>query len=85
LINSGCTNHATYEKTLFKELKPTRATKIKVGASRYILAKEKETIAFTTNSGIKTISDVLCVPEIDENLLSVGQLFEKGFMVFFEN
>jgi hypothetical protein len=42
-------------------------------------------IAITTNSGTKTISDVLYVPGIDQNLLSVGQLIEKGMKVVFEN
>ena len=37
----------------------------------------------TTNSGTKTISDVLYVPDIDQNLLSVGQLVEKGFDLLF--
>ena len=31
------------------------------------------------------ITDVLYVPEIDQNLPSVGQLVEKGFKVHFEN
>lgn len=30
-----------YDRTLFKELKPTKATKIKVGDGRYISAKGK--------------------------------------------
>ena len=38
-----------------------------------------------TISGAKLISDVLYVPEIDQNLLSVGQLLEKGFKLFFEH
>ena len=33
----------------------------------------------------QTISDVLHVPDIDQNLLSIGQLIEKGFKVSFEN
>jgi len=34
---------------------------------------------------LKYISDVLYVPDIDQNLLSVGQLMEKGFKVMFED
>jgi len=34
---------------------------------------------------MKTISEVLYVPDIDQNLLNVGQLLEKGFKVLFEN
>jgi len=35
-------------------------------------AKGKGTIVISTSSGIKTILDVLYVPDIDQNLLSVG-------------
>jgi len=34
---------------------------------------------------MKTISEVLYVLDIDQNLLSVGQLLEKEFKVLFEN
>lgn len=85
VIDSGCTNHMTFDKTLFKELKATAMTKVRIGNGGYIAAKGKGTIAMTTSSGTKTISDVLYVPDIDQNLLSVGQLIEKGFKVSFED
>jgi len=31
LIDSGCTNHMTYDKELFKELKPSKISKFKIG------------------------------------------------------
>ncbi|CAJ2666383.1 unnamed protein product [Trifolium pratense] len=85
LIDSGCTNHMTYDRTLFKDLKPTQISKVRIGNGGYISAKGKGTVVISTSSGIKTISDVLYVPDIDQNLLSVGQLIEKGFKVSFEN
>ena len=51
----------------------------------HIVVKGKGTIVISTNIGTKTISDVLFVPDIDKNLLSVGQLIEKGFKVSFED
>jgi len=85
LIDSGCTNHMTYDKSTFKDLKPIDVLKIKIGNGDYIQAKGKGTISISTSSGAKLISDVLYVPEIDQNLLSVGQLLEKGFKLFFEH
>jgi transposase InsO family protein len=85
LIDSGCTNHMTYDRTLFKDLKPTQVSKVRIGNGGYISAKGKGTVVISTSSGIKTISDVLYVPDIDQNLLSVGQLIERGFKVSFEN
>lgn len=34
--------------------------------------------------GLKYITDVLYVPDIDQNLLSVGQLVETGFKVIWK-
>jgi len=85
LIDSGCTNHMTYDRTLFKDLQSTKIIKVRIENGDYISAKGKGTISITTNSGTKSISDVLYVPEIDQNLLSVGQLIEKGFKVTFED
>ena len=50
----------------------------------YIQAKGKGTISIATTSCAKLISDVLYVPEIDQNLLNVGQLLKKGFKLSFE-
>ncbi|XP_019229463.1 PREDICTED: uncharacterized protein LOC109210495 [Nicotiana attenuata] len=85
LIDSGCTNHMTNDETLFRELDRSATSKVKIGNGDYIAVKGKGTVAFETYSGTKTISDVLYVPEIDQNLLSVGQLLQKGFKVIFEN
>ncbi|KAG6509172.1 hypothetical protein ZIOFF_034563 [Zingiber officinale] len=85
LIDSGCTNHMTNDKELFKDLHPTKITKVRIGNGDYISVKGKGTVAITSCSGTKLISEVLFVPEIHQNLLSVGQLIEKGFKVVFED
>ncbi|KAA8524978.1 hypothetical protein F0562_011384 [Nyssa sinensis] len=85
LIDSGCTNHMTYDKEMFKELESTTITKVRIGNGDHIAIKGKGTIPIESCLGIKTISDVLYVPEIDQNLLSVGQLIEKGFKEIFED
>ena len=85
LIDSGCTNHMTHNKDLFRELSNANSSKVRVGNGTYIAVKGKGTVAITTFSGTKFISDVLYVPEIDQNLLSVAQLIEKGNKVVFED
>nr|KYP45621.1 Retrovirus-related Pol polyprotein from transposon TNT 1-94 [Cajanus cajan] len=85
LIDSGCTNHMTFNKALFRDLRPTNVTKVRIGNGDHISVKGKGTIAITSCTGTKFIHDVFLVPEIDQNLLSVGQLIEKGFKVVFED
>jgi len=60
-------------------------SKVKIGHGGYILVKGIWTIAIVTHEGNKAISDVLYVPNLDQNLLSVGQLLKTSFKVFFED
>jgi len=75
----------TYDNKSFKELKPSQISKVKIGHESQISVKGIGTIVVATHSGTKTITDVLYVSDIDQNLLSVGQLLQKGFEVFFED
>ncbi|KAH1218798.1 putative transposon Ty5-1 protein [Glycine max] len=55
LIDSGCTNHMTYDKTLFKDLKPTNVSKVKIENGGYIPVKGKGTVAISTCSDSKQV------------------------------
>lgn len=85
LIDSGYTNHMKNDKKLFRDLRPIDITKVKIGNGDYISVKGRGTITITSTAVTKTISDVLYIPEINQNLLSIGQLIEKGFKVIFED
>ncbi|CAN1122661.1 Retrovirus-related Pol polyprotein from transposon TNT 1-94, partial [Linum perenne] len=84
LIDSGCTNHMTFNKDLFKDLIPTTQLRVKIGDGTYLPVKGKGAIELVTTRGSKQITDVLYVPDLDQNLLSVTQLLAKGYRVFFE-
>nr|KYP41593.1 Putative transposon Ty5-1 protein YCL075W family [Cajanus cajan] len=85
LIDSGCTNHMMNDQMLFKELDKTIVSKVKIGNGDFISVKGKGTVTIESLTGLKHISYVLYVPDIDQNLLSVAQLVEKGFKVIFED
>ncbi|KAL4353109.1 hypothetical protein GQ457_06G015700 [Hibiscus cannabinus] len=85
LIDSGCTNHMSYDRGIFKELHQTVVSRVKIGNEAYINVEGKRTVAIEGHTGLKFISDVLYVPEINQNLLSVAQLLEKGYKVLFED
>jgi len=65
LIDSGCTNHMTHDKDLFRELRSSETLKVQIGNGEYITVEGKGTIAISTCSGTKFIYDVLHVLEID--------------------
>ena len=75
----------TNNQELFKELDRTAISQVKIGNGDYIDVKGKGIVVLNSLSALKYISDVLYVPDIDQNLLSVGQLMEKGSKVMFED
>ena len=75
----------TYDQDLFREIDRTAISKVRIGNGEYIPVKGKGTVAIESQTGLKLIYDVLFVPDIDQNLLNVGQLVEKEFKVYFED
>ncbi|XP_060960632.1 uncharacterized protein LOC133031207 [Cannabis sativa] len=82
-LDSGCSNHMTKNESIFCSLDRSK-TKVKSGNGDFMEAVGKGTIAIDTKKGKRYINDVLLVPNIDQNLLSVGQMIEKGYSLHFE-
>ena len=56
-----------------------------MGDGKQIVVKGKDTIVIPAYHDTKLITDMLYVHDIYQNLLSVGQLVEKGYKVPFNN
>jgi len=67
----------TYDQELFKKLDKTAISKVRIGNGAYLVVKGKGTVTIKDNTSLKLISNVLYVPEINQKILSVGQLLEK--------
>ena len=76
-MDSGCTNHMNYDERLFKHLNRSLVSKVKFGNDTLVNVISKGEVVVDTPKGTKIIYDMLYVPEISENLLSVGQMLEK--------
>lgn len=74
----------TYDDELFKELDKAVASRVRIRNGDYLAIKGKRTVAIEISAGTKLISDVLFVPDIDQNLLSMPQLLKKDFKIIFE-
>nr|KYP48729.1 hypothetical protein KK1_029619 [Cajanus cajan] len=85
IIDSGCTNYMTYDRELFKELNKTNISKVQMGNEAHLATKGKGIIAIKIHLDFKLIFDVLYVLYINQHLLSVAQLLEKGYKVLFED
>ncbi|KAG8492529.1 hypothetical protein CXB51_009791 [Gossypium anomalum] len=84
LLDSGYTNHMSPDETIFKTLDRSCKTRVKIGNGQLIKAEGKGDVQICTATGGKIIKDVLLVPEIDRNLLSISQLLEKRYSVVFK-
>lgn len=75
-MDNGYTNHITYKK-LFKHLDKSFASEVKIGNGDFVDVLSKGKVAVDTPTSAKIILDILFVPEISENLSSVGQMLKK--------
>lgn len=84
LIDSGCTSHMTRYLSIFTSIDTSVQPKIKLGNGEIVQAKGKGEVAINTRKGTKIISNVLYIPELDQNLLSVAQMTKNGYGVSFK-
>jgi hypothetical protein len=70
---------------MFKTLDESYKSRVKVGNEEFLEVKGKGSVNVQTSSGIKIIPDVLFIPEISQNLLSVGQMMEKNYSLQFKD
>ncbi|XP_038983671.1 uncharacterized protein LOC120111184 [Phoenix dactylifera] len=63
----------------------TVTPKVRLGNGAIVQAKGKGSIAVETRKGTKHVHDVLLVPNLEQNLLSVGQLVENGYRLCFKD
>ncbi|KAL0374305.1 UNVERIFIED_CONTAM: Retrovirus-related Pol polyprotein from transposon RE1 [Sesamum radiatum] len=69
----------------FKSLDEKYSSKVRLGDGRLVDVKGIGVVIVQTFSGTKVITDVLFVPDIKQNLLSVGQLLDKNYTIEFKD
>ena len=76
VLDSGASRHMIGEKSLYNSMQPLEEPIIvTIGKNARCLAKGKGMISFvTTNGESRKISDVLYVPKIKRNLLSIASI-----------
>lgn len=88
-IDSGATVHMCADRMLFTALDLAHEGNVTVANGEIIPVKGKGDVKlFLMNQGEQievTLSDVLWVPQLDGNLVSVNQLDKKGFVVEFRD
>lgn len=71
-VDSACSNHMTSQESELINLDRSVTCKVKMGSGDLVQATGKGTLVVKTQHGKRYIQEVLLVPGLDENLLSVG-------------
>ncbi|XP_019435863.1 PREDICTED: uncharacterized protein LOC109342308 [Lupinus angustifolius] len=81
-IDSGCSNHMTGHRNWLVNFDSSKKSKVRFADNRVIQAEGTRDVTITKKDGGRAmITDVLFVPNMKNNLISLGQLLEKGFTV----
>lgn len=84
-LDSGCSNHMTGNKKWFSDLEEVVNRTVKLGNDMRMAVVAKGSIRVKLNGMTQVISDVYYIPELKNNLLSIGQLQEKGLAILIKD
>jgi hypothetical protein len=84
-LDSGCSNHMTGNKQWFVELDEEFSHSVKLGNNLRMPVEGKGNIRLEIEGITQVISEVYYVPELKNNLLSIGQLQEKNLAILMQN
>ncbi|KAI5444616.1 hypothetical protein KIW84_013037 [Lathyrus oleraceus] len=81
-LDSGASNHMCGHKHLFKEMRKIEDGNVSFGDASKVKVEGKGTIRYLQKDGlIGSIQDVYYVPNLKTNILSLGQLTGKGYLI----
>ncbi|WJX93643.1 hypothetical protein P8452_75143 [Trifolium repens] len=85
-FDSGCSNHMTGNRSILSNFNECLNIKIKLANNEFTRAKGMGNVMIEMSNGKKAvIENVLFVPGMQCNLLSVGKLISKGFKIVIED
>ncbi|XP_020421316.1 uncharacterized protein LOC109949642 [Prunus persica] len=82
-VDSGCINHMIGNKKLLIDINTSVTRKVQMPSGEIVSIAGIGTLVFDTNPGTKYIREVMYLPGLKENLLSVGQMDEHGYHLVF--
>jgi len=85
-LDIGASNHMCGDESFFSELTKVEAGLVSCGDDSKMVIKRRGTIRHMQKDGrVREIRDVYYVPELKSNILSIGQIVEKGNSILIKN
>jgi len=84
-LDSGCSNHMCGKKELFDVFNEEFKDSVKLGNDASLQVQGKGNIRMEIDGIMHMITEVFYVPDLKKNLLSIGQLQEKGLAVLMQH
>ena len=84
-LDSGCSNHMSGHQAIFCDFNEVFRTFVKLGDNTRIRVMGKGSVKLLLNGIKHTISEVYYVPDLRNNLLSIGQFQERGLEILFKD
>ncbi|KAI5348776.1 hypothetical protein L3X38_001663 [Prunus dulcis] len=82
-IDSGCSNHMTGNVDLLVDVRTNVVGKVQMPTGALVNVAGMGSLVIDTTKGRKYIREVMYLPGLKENLLSVGQMDEHGYCLVF--
>ncbi|XP_070675623.1 uncharacterized protein [Malus domestica] len=82
-IDSGCNNHMTGYADILVDIRTNVVEKVQMPTGMLVNVVGMGSLEIDTNKGKKYIREVMHLPGLKENLLSVGQMDEHGYYLLF--
>ncbi|KAJ8646671.1 hypothetical protein MRB53_008419 [Persea americana] len=80
-LDSGCSNHMCGDRTMFNELNENFRHSVKLGNNTKMDVVGKGSVKLLLNGVNLVVAEVYYIPELRNNLLSIGQLQERGLAI----
>ncbi|CAL2242565.1 unnamed protein product [Prunus armeniaca] len=82
-IDSGCSNHMTGDRKLLADIRTNVIGKVQMPTEELVNVVGRSNQVIDNSKGRKYIKEVMYLPGLKENLLSVGQMDEHGYYLLF--
>lgn len=84
-LDSGCSNHMCGDSSLFNEIEKGLNKTVRLGIHTQMKVVGKGSVRLLIEGVSHLVQDVFYVPDLKNNLLSIGQLQEKGLAILLKS